>query len=308
MPKNHQRHSVKKQYHSIHNKSTFFRSRGYLKMTNKETRKNIETVFITFGAGRTGWRRAARRLGREAYKTKLFKSIHVFDENWISTHDIKIYNQIQSYRMSGNYKGFGYWAWKAAILKWAGSRYPQDQILYIDGGHHISSEVDDQNSIRDLLISSVINDGLAWQLNARKEVEFCKQEVLEKIDGSQLFLEDNQIQASFICLPPSKKRVKFINEFYHLATEENGFNFSDELRVAQSEKFQVHRHDQAVFSLLWKKYQFGFEYDKTYPPVSNSFPILATRNNTGINSNSPEILIKVEKNLNLVLDKILMRK
>jgi hypothetical protein len=270
--------------------------------------KEVQTIFVTFGAGRTGWKRAAKRLGREAIKTKLFKSVYIFDDRWLSTNDPEIYRLVQKHRSEGKFRGFGFWLWKASILRWAETNHPHDQILYIDGGHHISSRIRDQKLIKELLNFSINEHGLAWKLHLEKEIEWCKKEVLEKLDREEKYFEDNQIQSSFICMPPSQLRNKFVQEFYTLATEDEGFNFSDEIRSEQFGRFKEHRHDQSPFSLLWKNYKFGYKFDETYPGTGKLFPIQATRNNTGINSNAPEILINIEKNINLVIDKVLKRR
>ena len=276
-------------------------------MVNLDT-EAMQTIFITFGAGKTGRRKAARRLGKEATKTNLFKQVHVLDEKWLIDCDTQVYKQIQSYRSRGLYRGFGYWAWKPAILRWANNLYPNDQILYMDGGSHISSKEQDRRVIQQLLDSSINNHGLAWELNSHKEVEWCKKEVLEKLDKQNKYYEEDQLQASYICLPPSNKREKFIKEFYNLALEDGGFNFSDEIRVKQFDRFIEHRHDQSNFSLLWKKYKFGNQPDLTYPPSQNQFPILTTRNNTGLNVNAPKICFKIAKIYYFAIDRIFSRR
>ena len=270
--------------------------------------KEVQTILVTFGAGRTGWTRAAKRLGKEAHKTKLFKSVYIFDDRWLSTHDPQIYKLVQKHRSEGLYRGYGYWLWKASILRWAETNHPDDQILYLDSGHHIGSRIGDRILIKELLNSSMMEHGLAWKLHIEKEIEWCKREVLEKLDREGKYFEDYQIQSSFICMQPSQLRKKFVQEFYTLATENEGFNFSDEIITKQFGRFKEHRHDQSCFSLLWKNYKFGYKFDETYPGTGKPFPIQATRNNTGINSNAPKILINIEKSINLVIDKVLKRK
>ena len=93
-----------------------------------------------------------------------------------------------------------------------------------------------------------------------------------------------------------------------LAVERNGFYFSDEIEVIQSNSFISHRHDQSAFSMLWKIYEFGFKNDMTYIENLKNFPIISARNNTGVLATSSQTIIATVRNFNLLQDKLLRRR
>ena len=61
-------------------------------------RNKTKTIFVTFGAGRTGWKQASRRLVGEAKKTQLFSSVFNLNENWLEQNDPKIYEIVKKFQ------------------------------------------------------------------------------------------------------------------------------------------------------------------------------------------------------------------
>ena len=53
--------------------------------------KNSKSIFVTFGAGRSGWIGAAKRITAEAEKTDLFEFCFNLDERWLKTWDPELY-------------------------------------------------------------------------------------------------------------------------------------------------------------------------------------------------------------------------
>jgi len=260
------------------------------------------TIFLTFGAGSKGWKDASSRISREADKLMLFDSIFNLDELWLKESDPKIFDLVYKFLGKGFNKGFGYYLWKTSILNWAESNFPEKTFLYVDAGSHIQSGTM-QFTLKKLLSEN--NDlGLAWQLPNHPEVKWTKNEVIQRIGYSETALASNQVQSGFIYLPKLDNRSKFIGQFRELAIEKDGFYFSDELLDSQNSQFIAHRHDQSVFSLLWKNYGFGLEKDKTFPENLGKFPIIAARNNTKILASSHPWKLKIVKIIDFRIDKV----
>jgi hypothetical protein len=268
----------------------------------------IPTVFATFGDGRTGWRRAATRISREAIKSAQFEQVHKFNMAELNQIDPEISNLIVEIRNRAGARGYGYWVWKTAILFWLDKHYPDSQICYVDSGSHIDTSESLRQEWMNLLQLSYEKNGLAWALPGYLESQWTKTEVFQILDSSGRFRDSNQIQSGFICLPPSNKRALFCEEYRDLALTQNGFLFTDEIEVNQTQDFIESRHDQSVLSLLWKKYDFNFQLDKTNPSAFASFPIIALRNNTGLNGKHSKNTLMAARYCDLLIDQLLNRR
>ena len=262
----------------------------------------VNTIFLTFGAGGKGWKDASSRISREANKLMLFDSIFNLDELWLKESDPEIFDLVCKFIGKGINKGFGYYLWKTSILNWAETNFPEKAFLYMDAGSHIQSGIT-QVTLKKLLSEN--NDlGLAWQLPNHPELKWTKNELIQRIGCDETILVSNQIQSGFIYLPKIHDRSNFIRQFRELAIEKGGFYFSDELLNTQSPQFIAHRHDQSVFSLLWKNYGFGHQIDKTFPENLGKFPIIAARNNTKILASSHPWKLKIIKVIDFRIDKV----
>ena len=258
---------------------------------------------MTFAAGRRGWNQAGLRICEQARRTQLFSEVILLDSNWLKEYDSQIYEIVMKFRSSRYFRGFGYWIWKPAVLKWIRNQYPLSEILYMDAGSHIETTKNFVSSLSELL-QKYQNNGLAWSLPNNFEISWTKQELISRLKSDTFSINSGQVQSGFIFLPPHEKSKNFIESFYQLACEKDGFYFSDEQTVAQDPLFIEHRHDQSVFSLLWKKYQFDTRIDETYPENLGYFPIVATRNNTGFSAKSNRSFLYVVRQFNAAIDKL----
>lgn len=269
-------------------------------------RNKTKTIFVTFGAGRTGWKQASRRLVGEAKKTQLFSSVFNLNENWLEQNDPKIYEIVKKFHRNGFYRGFGYWVWKPAVLHWVKENNPNCNVLYMDAGSHLDQRPDHIAKLGNLLEKKGKN-GLAWHLPHNNDVAWTKKELIIRLNPSKIILNSPQVQSGFIYLPWINTPQNFTTTFRQFALEKDGFFFSDELCVDQDAAFVEHRHDQSVFSILWKLNGMYSKSDKTYPENINNFPIIAARNNTLVKATSSKNLIYLIKHLNAALDKVLQR-
>jgi len=263
----------------------------------------MPTVFVTFGAGSLGWKQASRRLIKSAFKLDLFSEVINLGEDWLQSDEPHIARIIKNFRLKGNVKGFGYYVWKPALLHKLHNEYPGHDILYIDAGSQIDTDLASRQIIYQLITSNV-SRGLAWQLPNHLEKYWTKSDLMERLNVSTIMQESNQIQSGFILLPAISKRAEFVKKFYELALENNGFNFSDEVYRPQVTGFLGHRYDQSVFSILWKEFRFGILPDKTFPENIGEFPIIAMRNQTFLSARSHNLFHVITKKFNTTLDRI----
>lgn len=264
-----------------------------------------EDVFLTFGDGSFGWRGARKRLIAESRKTDFFKFSIGLDFKNVWNIDVEIGELIQ-HLLELSKRGFGYWAWKPSILLFADSVFPNQTIWYADAGSSFnfqSTLVDELAAWREY---AIMNNGLAWYLPNHPEISWTKIELFNRLKVPKNLLKKNQIQSGLIILPPSDLRRKFLLEWREIMKMENGFYLTDEFRQQQPLELIEHRHDQSIFSILWRKYNFGQLPDKKdpYTGAINS-PILSTRNNTQVSYFRNRFSINLISRFNLMLDKIM---
>lgn len=150
-------------------------------------------------------------------------------------------------------RGGGYWIWKPYIIKDALSRISNgDYLFYCDSGSYFI------NSIRSLIrtMERDHTEIMTFQVPLI-EKQWTKKELLDYFSLSLDSKEANSCQriATYMVLKKSKNTVAFIDEYLKVCCDSE--NITDKLvRDYQDIEFIDHRHDQSVFSLLCKKYDF----------------------------------------------------
>jgi len=237
----------------------------------------------------------------------LFSDLFNFDLKSLFEIDNESSTLITQLRSQGGFRGFGYWVWKPAIFFWALKHFPNDHIVYVDAGSHILSSTHVDPNFQTVLKIAEDNGALAFNLPGHNDMQWTKSDLIKVLQPSQQTLIANQVQAGFISLPPSKERTLLMNDWRDLSLIRNGFYFTDESEMIQSSSFIEHRHDQSALSLLWKGLNLYSEEDKTYPTIENRFPLLASRDNTGLKYGSSASRYRFEHRFNSIADLALHR-
>lgn len=269
--------------------------------------KISKNIFITFGAGRSGWIGAAKRITTEAEKTDLFEFCFNLDEKWLKTWDPQIHAISQNLRDRLGPRGFGYWTWKPSVLYWADKYFPNHQIVYVDAGSEFARKPA-SSSLKKYLDNASITGGLAWQLKNHPEISWTKRELIEYLKCDYPQIQSDQIQSGFICLPPSADRTHFIEDWRDIALERKGFYFTDQIELQAHSEFIENRHDQSAFSCLWKKRGFSFLTTSEIDMYSLDFGIRPIRNNSGTQLESRQFRYIASKFRDLLKDSILRRR
>ena len=246
--------------------------------------ENSKSIFVTFGAGRSGWIGAAKRITAEAQKTGLFEFCFNLDEEWLKTWDPEIYKIGLILRKNHPPRGFGYWTWKPSVLLWAHLNFPSFQIVYVDAGSEFFSA--GVHLLGKDLEESLHSGGLAFNLPGHPDICWTKKDLLERLQVSDIDSKTDQVQSGFICLPMSKKRNSLLTDWRNIAIDQNGFYFTDELRSISDHRFREHRHDQSALSCLWKRHGIPQKTDSSFPNHDNSYGLQAKRNNSRLKHDS----------------------
>lgn len=267
--------------------------------------KATKNVFVTFGAGRTGWIGAAKRITKEAERSNLFDFSFNLNEEWLKSWDAEIYRIGLRLRKTQQPRGFGYWTWKPSVLLWAHLNFPNHQIVYVDAGSEFIPIKDKLDFLSHHLKQSFNTGGLVWQLPNHFETCWTKKELLVEFSPSKSSLYSNQIQSGFIAIPPTHCRSSLVYEWRTWALKEDGFYFTDESHVNENAEFIEHRHDQSILSLIWKKYQLPCMLDLTNPSGPREIGLVASRNNSSLPSNANKFVRTLLKYSYLIFDKFL---
>jgi hypothetical protein len=263
---------------------------------------NSKSIFVTFGAGRSGWIGAAKRITVEAEKTDLFEFCFNLDEQWLKTWDPEIYKIGLNLRKNHPPRGFGFWTWKPSVLLWAHLNFPNHSLFYFDAGSQIDTSPTKVQALNNVLNKVNTQGQIAWHLPQHSEANWTKVEVLNDFAPSLGSQNSGQVQSGFIGFSPGKTRNEFVRRFRNSALERDGFYFSDEITQIQNSGFIEHRHDQSLLSCLWKSEGFYSEEDPSYPFPENPFPAIAFRNNSRLPMKTSTTLRKFRRLLYLTMD------
>jgi len=210
-------------------------------------------TFITFGGGGKMFYDAVERLTNQASNLNLFNNIVGYTDKDLLNDDIfndKHYNFIQN-----NKRGYGYWIWKPYLIKKTMEKMnDNDILLYLDCGCEIDIRKKDEiikyiEYVKNYHIIGTETFGCL-------EKQWCKMDLILKLDMlDDHVLNSIQRQAGLLLILVCTKTREFINEWYNLCCEYH--NIDDTPSINKNlDDFIEHRHDQSIFSLLTKKYNF----------------------------------------------------
>lgn len=177
-------------------------------------------------------------------------------------------------------RGGGYWLWKPYfIVKTLEKLNDGDYLFYSDSGAFLLKSID--LLIKELEKSS--QDIMGFELPLI-EKQWTKKELFVNMDcEGEVYSETNQIFASYILIRKSKFSTDFFEEYLRYGCNEINITDKDDDNVVQDDAFIDHRHDQSIFSLLYKKYSLRPFKD---PSQLGKYPIgysASTENNLKIN-------------------------
>ncbi|MCE7622166.1 hypothetical protein LGV68_18780 [Vibrio sp. LQ2] len=182
-----------------------------------------------------------------------FESITAFGPDDIDIEFVKKNHSIMSSKRGG-----GYWLWKPYLVqkKLKNIKYG-DYIVYSDAGLFFLKNI---NTILDS-IDSKKQDVIAFELPLI-EKQWTKPDLfsIENARFSSL-RNTNQIMASVFIIKKSNKSIAFVDDWLNLCCNES--YISDSESCEKYDHFIDHRHDQSLFSLLYKSYGFSAFRDPT---------------------------------------------
>lgn len=170
-------------------------------------------------------------------------------------------------------RGGGYWLWKPYLIyKTLEQLSDGDYLFYSDSGAFFLKNVD-------ILINELKKynqDIMGFELPLIEEQWTKKELFLNMKCNEDKYYQSNQILASFMLIKKTNLSMKFIKQYLDYSCNEINITDKYSKNVKQISSFIDHRHDQSIFSLLYKKYGFRAFKDPTqfgkYPAGYTGYP------------------------------------
>lgn len=158
-----------------------------------------------------------------------------------------------------------FWLWKPYLIQRCLERMSDNDILV-----YVDSTILQKNSLNPIfekltdqsIIPFKINDGRGDERDATKRDTF----VLMHCDKDKYWTGEmsGQLNASHIFFKKDQKTINFVNEWLDYCQDERIITECDNTQgLPNYPMFVCHRHDQSVYSLLVKKYEFKAYTDLT---------------------------------------------
>ena len=243
----------------------------------------------TFADGNSEIIAAGERLIRQASQSDLFSSTvsynKAFLEDFLDRSVIDL--------MSTRHRGFGYWVWKPLLIKQLLRDVVKENeiLVYTDAGTELNFNVISSIRFRKVASKTEVQPVLAFRTK-EPEFRFTKRKCLE-ILNNEFEIYTNQIEATTLFVRNVDASRKFVDEWVNIGISQN-FSLIDDSLSDEVPEFIDHRHDQSIFSILYKN--FGFtsyhlkspEYSDNPKRISNfqrwafnGFAIWSIRNRSG---------------------------
>jgi hypothetical protein len=255
----------------------------------------MKTHLITFGDGHTAYRFAADRLALQARQIGWFDSTTAYDLRTLDSLDNTWFSKHKNFIESSK-RGLGYWIWKPKLIYETLNKIPEGDILvYLDCGCELNKF---GFKLFELYKNITVTQGLLafhLALDEHHIKKWTKKYTLDCIIGTSDQLEGipaNMIESGIQFIKNNGKTKTFIKLWLDLVTV---YNYSlvndDHINISNYPEFIDHRHDQSIFTLLFKKYNPGITLmnDNYHPELwanekyDLAAPICALRNISNIN-------------------------
>ena len=223
----------------------------------------MSKTFITFGGGGINYVQAGIRLATQAKSLDVFDNIILFTDD-VLKQDYEFNTRHGEFVRNNSHRGYGYWIWKPYIIKKTMEKMRDgDILLYLDSGCEIDARRKDSMT----QFFEIVKTDYIIGTEVCVERDFNKMDLLLKLDMlDNKYLDAPQRQGGVTMFLVCDKTRELVNEWYELACDYHNIDDSPS-NATNFSSFNVHRHDQSIFSLLTKKHKIfskHFLYDGDY--------------------------------------------
>jgi hypothetical protein len=251
--------------------------------------KRGKWIFVTFAEGGSDLQSAGKRIGQQAEASGLFDLVLIFDDKSLRKWS-NVYSSLNVQELQTE-KGFGFWVWKPILIKEVLNYYfPTDSefegLLYADAGCEILL-----NKYANLQFHKLCDllkvQGMGFGLSEHPEYRYTKKKIEVELNVSSEAMNSIQREAGWICIVPNTRVLNFVDDWLDYSVL-CGREYLDERSYGylESPSFIASRHDQSLFSVLSKKYDFAATPMKTFSrfgSILNASNLVWTaRNKSGV--------------------------
>lgn len=230
----------------------------------------MKNSFICFADSRL--KNSSARLLKQAKKMEIFDSVKDFSELNL-TNDFKV--KFSDKLVIGT-RGYGYWVWKPEIILNELLLMEDGEILlYMDAGSHLNKKGKDRLSqyfemARDdasgilafdtsYPLESVMGrytERHLWDAHIHQNFKFIKADALDYFGvlNDDNFLRSPIIEAGHIIICKNNNSISLLKEWLDTAYHDFSLFDDSKSKIPNLSGFIEHRHDQAIFSILGRKY------------------------------------------------------
>ncbi|TDD76996.1 hypothetical protein [Flavobacterium caseinilyticum] len=209
--------------------------------------------FCTFSDSRL--QPTLKRIENEAKSSNFFDDIFIFNEFSLNKEFKNKFKDVLNY----NSRGYGCYIWKVSIIQDVLSKLKENDILlYTDAGCSINSN--GFNKFQDYI--NLVNESelgiLAVSLEDNLlESKYTKGDLFDylQVRDNEAIYNTPQIQSGLILIKKNKNAEVLFNEWQNVIN--SSFNLiNDEVSISSNfPDFIAHRHDQSIFSILFKMHK-----------------------------------------------------
>lgn len=247
----------------------------------------MKALFLTFGDGSTEFRAAAIRLAKQAKSIGVFSSV-------VSLNHESLLQVSPEYALAQSsiinldtyptfFRAAKAWVVQAGLL---GKFGEFDLVCYADAGCEIVSNRISRLVLQKTMRKAFLRGGLAEQLPL-SERSWTKKSTMDYFHPSEADALSGQVQSGLSYWRVESKNIELANRWCLLSDCELDLWQDPQNRSAEEEYFKEHRHDQSIFSLLWKQaglpvVPVNSQWELRIPNIRSAcIPIHTIRNRTG---------------------------
>ena len=222
---------------------------------------------------------SAIRLKKQAESFNIFDEIFIYNE-YNLPYDEKFERAFRSKLIPS--RGFGYWCWKPFILlKTLESMNNNDILFYTDIGCHLNKE--GINRFYEYLDIVIDNGGLSFEL-ALIEKAWTKSDLFNyfNVFNDKNITDTFQRPSGAFWIIKNDVNIELINKWLQVYYDD--FSLADDTpsKIPNDNTFNEHRHDQSIFSILSKLYNFYTIPCKEFEINNKQYPVNALRDKKDI--------------------------
>ncbi len=262
----------------------------------------MKTSAVIFADGTREMRDAGVRLHGQIENLNIFDDVSLYDKNRLISESVRFKSDFSKITKLDKYP-----LYFRAIKPWLvfhqmyekGQEF--DLVLYIDAGCEVTNNCVSRLSLKILLKKAYMSGGLAEE-TPYSEKEFTKVSLLKLFKDSNHLFSRGHIQDTWFILRRNETNRELLLKWMELS-DPNLNLWQDPLPedlANQSFEFRAHRHDQSIFSILYKENnlmtkKISSEYHGRLGTLRGiSIPIHGLRNRSG------DSLLKIYHSNNLL--------